>query len=53
MYILYLKKLKVSLSCIFYSARSLKQQSVDRHVAPHYPDSETTSLGSFSLMLRA
>ena len=30
----------------FYSASSLKQQSVDRHVAPtrtHYPDSEPTS----------
>ena len=30
----------------FYSASSLKQQSVDRHVAPtrtHYPDFEPTS----------
>jgi hypothetical protein len=38
----------------FYSA---KQQSADRHVAPlltkNYPDSEPTSLCSFSLMLHA
>ena len=38
----------------FYSASLLKQQSAGRHVAPrrHYPDSEPTSLCSFSLMLR-
>jgi hypothetical protein len=37
-----------------YSASSLKQQSVDRHAChptlTHYPDSEPTSLCSFSLM---
>ena len=38
----------------FYSAISLKQQSVDRHVTPlNYPDSDPTSLCSFSLMLHA
>jgi hypothetical protein len=36
-----------------FSASSLKQQSADRHVAPtqtHYPNSEPTSLCSFTLM---
>ena len=38
----------------FYSASSLKQKSVYRHVAPtrrYYPDSEPTSICSFSLMM--
>ena len=40
----------------FYSASSLKQQSAGRHVAPlgtHFPDSEPTSICSFSLMLHS
>jgi len=38
----------------FNSVGSLKQQSADRHVAPlNYPDSEPTSLWSFSLLLHA
>ena len=39
----------------FYSASSLKQQSVDRHgpTRTHYPDFEATSLCSFSFMLHA
>jgi hypothetical protein len=40
----------------FYSARSLKQQSADRHIAPlgtHYSDYKPTNLCSFSLMLYA
>ena len=41
----------------FYSASSLKQQSADRCISPlghtRDPDSEPTSLCSFSLMLRA
>ena len=39
----------------FYNASSLKQQSMDRHVAPtrtHYSDSEPISLCSYSLLLR-
>jgi len=36
----------------FYNSSSLKQQSADTHVAPHYSDSEPTSLCSYSLMLR-
>ena len=36
-----------------YSASSLKQLSVDRHVAPHYPDSKPSSICSYSLVLRA
>ena len=36
----------------FYSARPLKQQTADRP-RTRYPDSEPTSLCSFSLMLRA
>jgi hypothetical protein len=31
-----------------YSVSSLKQQSVNRHVARHYPDSQPTSICSFS-----
>jgi hypothetical protein len=40
----------------FDSASLLKQQSTGRHIAPlhkHYPDSEPTSLCSFSLVLSA
>jgi len=40
-----------------HSASSLKQQSIDRHVASfgqtHYPGSDPTGHFSFSLMLRA
>jgi hypothetical protein len=36
-----------------YSASSLKKQFMGRHVAPHYPDSEPTTIGSFFLMLHA
>jgi len=39
-----------------YSASSLKQQSMGRHVSPlktHYSDSEPISLCSFFLMLSA
>ena len=42
-----------TLSCIFYSARSLKQQSVDKHVAPLGHIILIPRLGSFSLMLCA
>ena len=37
----------------FYSASSLKQQSMDRHVTPLYPDFRPTSLCSYSLILHA
>ena len=45
-----------TLSCIFYSASSLKQQSADRHIAPlgHIIlIAEPSNLCPFSLMMRA